>query len=185
MGYEVPIGTVDRRRRQRDVPAVLAAACLVVAVAAGASSLEELVTGRDVASPSAPPVEAAVAAERREPRNSPGPSIRPRPLPLKLDCRDLERADCVRVAKAALAVLPPDTPRVTAATAWRSLLCGDVSDCPASHLARSKPLGSLVVAFVDGSPGAAVNVVERRFGANIRLGTLAWLLDWEPSTPAD
>lgn len=190
MRYEVPIGRVDGRRRGRDVEAVIAVAGLVVAIAVGAavSGARPAAVRSDGDSGARP-----TGVEDRAPATAfadglhlSRPAALERPgLPADLDCRDLAPAACRRVATAALAALPADLPPVRSATAWRSLVCGDATDCPSRQLARAFPLGSVIVAFVDGSPPAAINVVEHRFGPNIRLGTRAWLLDWAPIAPGD
>lgn len=188
MRYEVPVDKVGRRRG-RDVEAVIAVAGLVVAIAAGAA----VVGARPAAVPSdgdsaarptviTHPAAATAFAGPGLPRPA---ALEPRGLPTDLDCRDLEPAACRRVARAALAALPADLPPVRSATAWHSLVCSDATDCPSLQLARAFPLGSVIVAFVDGSPPAAINVVEHRFGPNIRLGTRAWLLDWAPIAQGD
>ena len=60
--------------------------------------------------------------------------------------------------------------------------CGDDLDCPQPYLDQSVPLGSVVVRFVDSSPRAAINVVDWRYSASIRLGTRAWLARWMPES---
>lgn len=56
---------------------------------------------------------------------------------------------------------------IASATAWRSLICGNDSDCPQGTLDGARPAGSIVFTFVDGSV-AWVNVLwldvsSRRF----------------------
>jgi hypothetical protein len=102
-------------------------------------------------------------------------------VPSDLNCRDVERRTCQRMARAAIRILPDDAPAVLAATVWRSLLCGDTFDCPPTYLDGSMPLGSVTVRFADGSPQAAINVVEGRPGA-IQRPPRAWIVRWLPET---
>ena len=186
MRYEVPIGAVGGGRGRRDVPAVLVGACLVVAVSALAAVAAPVAPGSE--SPSRSPSMARAAPASRSPTGpsaATGPPSRPpRPLPDELECGGLAPAACRRVVAAALAALPADAPPVVAASAWDSIVCGDTFDCPTRRLDRAHPLGSVAVSFAGGSPGAVVNVVEARFGDNIRLGTRAWLLDRTAIPPA-
>jgi hypothetical protein len=182
MRYEAPIRAVETPGRLRTARAILAGAGLVVAIAVGTSAIDAGTVRPAALSPSAA-THAGVVAVAATGVPETAPSVRPRPIPADLDCNDLDRAACLRIARAALSALPPDAPRVTSASAWRSLLCNDTLDCPARYLDRSEPLGSVVVAFADRSPAAAVNVVDWRFGPNVRLGTRAWLLDWSPPAP--
>ena len=85
------------------------------------------------------------------------------------------------MAKAAIRALPDDAPAVLAATVWRSLLCGDTFDCPPAYLDGSTPLGSVTVRFADGSPQAAINVVDGRPGP-ISRAPRAWIVRWLPET---
>jgi hypothetical protein len=103
-----------------------------------------------------------------------------RPMPDRVACRDLDRAACLRVARAALGAVPPEAPSILEITIWRSLLCSDDIECPSRFLADSVPLGSAVVRFADGGPQAAVNVVDWQPSAGIRLGPRAWLARWMP-----
>lgn len=56
---------------------------------------------------------------------------------------------------------------ITSATVWRSLICGNDSDCPRGLLDRARPAGSVVFTFVDGSVGWVnvlwLDVSSRRF----------------------
>jgi len=186
MRYEVPIGAVGGSRGRRDVPAVLVGAGLVVAVAVLAAVAAPVAPGSDPVSGSPAVVWAVPAASTPSgPSAATGPpSQPPRPLPDELECGGLSPAACRRVVAAALAALPAYAPPVVAASAWESIVCGDTFDCPTRRLDRAYPLGSVAVSFADGSPGAIVDVVEARFGANIRLGTRAWLLDRVAIPPA-
>jgi hypothetical protein len=131
------------------------------------------------ASAPAPVAQGSLADRETRPRAA---APAPRALPADLTCRDLDRATCLRVAKAAMLVLPPELPAVRDATVWRSLYCGDNLDCPQRYLDQSVPLGSVVVRFVDSSPRAAINVVDWRYSATIRLGARAWLARWMPES---
>jgi hypothetical protein len=81
------------------------------------------------------------------------------------------------MAKAALLALPDDVPDAADATVWRSLLCNESSDCPPRYLDGATPLGSVIIGFADGSPDAAVNVVEGTAGP-IRHAPRAWVVRW-------
>ena len=87
----------------------------------------------------------------------------------------METDRCHRLVRAALRVLPADLPDVRDAGVWRSLVCNDTFDCPPAYLRDSPPAGSVILRFVDRSPGAAVNVVDWRYGSAIRLGLRAWI----------
>ena len=104
-----------------------------------------------------------------------------RPIPVDLNCRDVDRGTCRRMARAAILALPGDPPVIRAATIWRSLLCGDRFDCPPAYLDGSRPLGSVTVRFADGSPQAALNVVDGRSGP-IKRAPRAWIVRWLPET---
>jgi hypothetical protein len=101
-------------------------------------------------------------------------------MPERIECHDLDRAACLRVARAALAAIPADAPSVLDATVWRSLLCSDDLECPSRYLEDSVPLGSVLLRFTDGGPRAAVNVVDWQPADGIRLGARAWLARWMP-----
>ena len=182
MTFEVPVERIGGGKRRWTVGAVIVGLIAVVCVAfvtGGTVSAPSADGGRAAvnASASAPagPVSVAVGAERP-------PAPAPRALPADLTCRDLDHATCLRVAKAAMLVLSPELPAVRDATVWRSLYCGDNLDCPQRYLDQSVPLGSVVVRFVDSSPRAAINVVDWRYSATIRLGARAWLARWMPES---
>src|SRR5262245_10174599 len=88
-----------------------------------------------------------------------------RPLPSAIDCHDVVRAQCNRLVRAALRILPDDLPSVGRAEAWTSLVCNDNFDCPSTYLADSLPAGSVLLAFTDGSRAVTVNVVDWRHGS--------------------
>jgi hypothetical protein len=186
MTFEVPVARIGPSRRtpwHAPVVAVGAAILLLVGLAvarpvdsrpesaaagAGAPSAASDPGGADDAgSPARPGVPVAATAPDH-----------PRRLPPTLACEDLRLAPCVRIARAALAVLPDDVGEVSGATVWRSLRCGDTDDCPPHYLRGSMPLGSVILLFADDSPRAAINVVEWRHGSGIRLGPRAWVVDW-------
>ena len=83
--------------------------------------------------------------------------------------------------RAALRVLPADLPDVERAAVWQSLVCNSDFDCPPAYLRESAPAGSVVLAFSDGSPSVAVNVVDWRYGSGIRLGLRAWIARSAPA----
>jgi hypothetical protein len=108
-------------------------------------------------------------------------------------CHELDRASCLAIVEAALAVLPGDAPDAVEAAAWASLLCDSTMDCPPAQLRLATPLGSVVVAFGDGGPDAWLNVIEVPAAGSASGTTEAWIVRWDrlpmaspPSTtPAD
>ena len=183
MAFEVRPVAVGRPPRRWSIPAVLA----VLGVVAGAAFVTAddrlgAPTGRiavDADRPAATTAAAPAAGADRRPvaRSS---SIPARPMPERVDCRDLERTVCLRVARAALAAVPPEAPTVFDATIWRSLLCSDDLECPSRYLDDSVPLGSAILRFTDGGPRAAINVVDWQPAIGIGLGPRAWLARWMP-----
>jgi hypothetical protein len=180
MTFEVPVSTVSRSRGQRSVLAVAGLSGLIV--------LGGLVAGwlapRTPSPAAALPAQAAVVANGRTPspqsvRLAPIPRIATasvaRPMPALIDCHGMEIDRCERLIRAALRVLPADFPDVRDAGVWRSLVCNNDFDCPPAYLRESPAAGSVIVRFVDGSPGAAINVVDWRYGSAIRLGLRAWI----------
>jgi hypothetical protein len=183
MAFEVRPVAVSRRPRRWSVPAVLG----VLGIVAGAA----FVTADDgpgAVDPVAPPAArsdrpaGSDAAEVRSVGDGAAPptSVPARPMPERIECHDLDRAACLRVARAALAAIPADAPSVLDATVWRSLLCSDDLECPSRYLEDSVPLGSVLLRFTDGGPRAAVNVVDWQPADGIRLGARAWLARWMP-----
>jgi hypothetical protein len=178
MAFEVRPVAVGRPPRRWSIQAVLA----VLGVVAGAAFVT---AGDRPGTLVAPATEAtaampATAAGGREVRAVRNTSIPARPMPERVDCRDLERAVCLRVARAALAAIPPEAPAVLDATIWRSLLCSDDLECPSRYLEDSVPLGSAILRFTDGGPRAAVNVVDWQPSVGVGLGPRAWLARWMP-----
>lgn len=181
MQYEVEPGAVASRDSRTAVRAVILLAVVVVALAVGGAALGSI----------APPSTADQRAAR-----SPGESLEAagletappparvggadRPLPDEVVCHDLDRATCLRVARAALQALTPEAPPVTSVAAWASLLCNDNFDCPPGYLDHGNPLGSAVIEFAEGGSTAAFNVVTWHYLASARLGARAWLVDWLP-----
>lgn len=100
-------------------------------------------------------------------------------MPDDVRCRDVGRATCLKIVKAALLALPDDAPDAIDAIVWRSLLCNDTFDCPPSYLEGAAPLGSAIFKFADGSPRAAVNVIEGR-GGPVGHVSRAWVVRWMP-----
>jgi hypothetical protein len=87
------------------------------------------------------------------------------------------------LARAGIAVLPPEIPTIAGVEVWGSILCGDDLDCPRERLVSSSPLGSVVVSFADGGPSAWVNVVRRSPRAVDGGGPGrpdAWIVAWRP-----
>ncbi len=173
MEFEVAAAVVDAgsARRRRGVAAVLLGFGVVIGIAfsslgpapVGQAETARLETGGGLAN--AAPLEA--------------PDIPKliRTVPADLRCRDVDHGTCQRMARAAIRALPDDAPAVLAATVWRSLLCGDTFDCPPAYLDGSSPLGSVTVRFADGSPQAAINVVDGRSGP-IKRAPRAWIVRW-------
>lgn len=186
MTFEVRPVAVGRRPRGWSVPAVLALLGVVVGAA--------FVTADDGHGPGARAGLPAVGGEQRPAAHgtaAPRPAVRAaaretsipaRPMPERIECRDLDRDVCLRVARAALAAIPPDAPPVLDATVWRSLLCSDDLECPSRYLEDSVPLGSALLQFTDGGPRAAVNVVDWQPAQGVRLGARAWLARWMPES---
>lgn len=182
MVFEVAVVPVARRRRRWPLPAVLATLAVVAGAAfatSGGRAAPGPVTDDDAArrgiQAQGPAGPESVRLEARV-----APSAEPRALPERIDCRDLGRTACLRVARAALGAVPADAPPVLEVRVWTSLLCSDDLECPPGYLADSVPLGSVLVRFTDGGPMAAVNVVDWRPAEGIRLGPRAWLARWMP-----
>jgi hypothetical protein len=171
MGFEVPLAGVDRRseRGRRAVAVALLAFATLVGLAVATSGV--------------PPARSNLAAGSGNPSlaRTPEPPARtiPRALPAEVVCRDVDRVTCLRMAKAAVLVLPDDVPDAIDATVWRSLVCNDSFDCPRGYIDGSAPLGSVIIRFADGGPRAAVNVVEG-LGGPIRRAPRAWVVRWMP-----
>jgi hypothetical protein len=183
--FEVPVSAVSRSRTPRGVFAVAAVSGLIV--------LAALTAGALAPSSPAPPAARAAAA----PDGAPSPKATPafaglvfgadptppfepasfnRPLPTAIDCHAVGSAQCLRIVRAALRILPDDLPVVGNAAVWASLVCNDNFDCPADYLRDSEPAGSVFVGFSDGSPDVTVNVVDWGYGTAVRLGLRAWLV---------
>jgi hypothetical protein len=177
--FEVPVSAVSRPRRQAGVVAVACLSGLIVlgAVIAGVGSTGPAPSGptdraqTGASTSSSTPARALV---RAEPQFEPASFIRP--LPTTINCHDVAQAQCRRLVRAALRVLPDELPTVRDAAVWGSLVCNDNFDCPADYLRDSLPAGSVILAFVDGSSAAALNVVDWRYGSSVRLGLRAWMV---------
>jgi hypothetical protein len=180
--FEVPVSAVSRSRTPRGVFVVAAVSAAIVLGAAVAA----------FAAPSPTSLSAAAAAHASPPAASlppalaaligaaPTPPFEPasfnRPLPTQIDCHRVTADQCHRLVRAALRILPDELPKVGRAEAWGSLVCNDNFDCPADYLRDANPAGSVLVAFVDGSPAVTVNVVDWGYGTAVRLGLRAWLI---------
>ena len=166
MAFEVPVATVGRRSRRSWILAVATCLALVTGVAF-------VTADRDGSAPvlgrSAVQGEGAASVESTHV---------PRPMPNRIDCQDLDRTICLRIASAAVTALPFDAPAIRDLTVWRTLLCSDNLECPKPYLDGSIPLGSVIVRFVDSGPRAAINVVDGSHRDGIRLGARAWLARW-------
>jgi hypothetical protein len=182
VSFEVPVSAVSKSRTPLGVVVVAGVAGFVV-LAAAVAGLADPSRNKPAAAPAAivgptatPAPQALVYA--------PGPRFEPasfnRPLPTAIECHDVDLAECHRIVRAALRVLPDDLPTVGGADVWGSLVCNDNFDCPATYLRDSEPAGSVVLGFVDGSPAAALNVVDWGYGPSIRLGLRAWIVRTVP-----
>lgn len=135
MSYEVPTRPIRRSRRPILIPPLIALAVIAAALVAG------------------PPADPA------PPLDSPAPA--PTALSAALtDCNELRAYPCRDIVRVAQLALDSTESPIASATAWRSLICGDDSDCPRGTLDRARPAGSVVFTFVDGSV-AWVNVLWR------------------------
>ena len=176
MEFEVSPAVVDASSaRRRGVAAVLMGFGVVVALAV--SSVGHPHAGQ-IDTPRGDLGSGVVSAAAVDAPHTPTLA---RTIPADLNCRDVDRGTCQRMARAAIRALPGDGPAIRAATVWRSLLCGDTFDCPPAYLAGSTPLGSVTVRFADGSPQAALNVVDGRSGP-IKRAPRAWIVRWMPET---
>jgi hypothetical protein len=181
MTFEVPVRPVDSSRRVAWAAPVIAVSLAIAVLIALALAQPAGPVGDTLAAPDARR-SAEASSEPSRPFAAAGAvaPLHPRRLPPTLGCEDLALQACVRIARAALLVLPDDVADVSGGTVWRSLRCGDTHDCPPEYMRGSLPLGSVTFVFADGSPRAAINVVEWRHGPSIRLGPRAWLVDWLP-----
>jgi hypothetical protein len=164
MAFEVPVVEVDRSKRQ--VAPTIAAVVVLLAVVAGVAFASG---GANV--PNRPAAAASPVA-------TPSPTASAGPL--TLHCVDVDRTTCARMARVAIKALPAGLPAAVEAAAWKSMLCNDTADCPPGFLAGGRPLGSVIVRFADGSPGAAVNIVDGLPGP-IRRAPKAWVVYWLPA----
>jgi hypothetical protein len=184
MTFEVPVRPIEARRRAAwAAPMVAFCASLVTLVAVALAEPAGPADDTRVAATEGPSLGAGALGDSSSALTAARASAaqpHPRRLPATLGCEDLELEPCVRIARAALLVLPDEVADVSGGTVWRSLRCGDTHDCPPHYMRGSLPLGSVTFVFADGSPRAAINVVEWRHGPAIRLGARAWLVDWLP-----
>lgn len=165
MSFEVPVATIGGKRRGWLVIAAAGAFVGLIVLAAAVG------TARGEVAAATPLAGSTDAGPRTV-----------RALPAAIECHDVDDATCLRLARAAIVVLPDDLPALRDATVWRSLLCNDDFDCPGPYLEGSVPLGSVIVRFVDDSPPVAINVVDRGYAANVRPGTRAWVVRWRPGS---
>jgi hypothetical protein len=143
MTYEVPTRPIRRSRRPILIPPLIALAVVAAALVAGPPRI------------SGPPV-----------GPSPAPTVAMLSAALT-DCNELRTFPCRDIVRVAQLALDWTYSPIQSATVWRSLICGNDSDCPRGILDRARPAGSVVFTFVDGSV-AWVNVLwldvsSRRF----------------------
>jgi hypothetical protein len=183
--FEVPLSAVSRSRTPRSVLAVAAGSTLIVLGAVAAGALAPSTAGSPGSRPaavrgSAPPAAASPAFGGLVFGVEPTPPFEPagfnRPLPTAIDCHAVASAQCRRIVRAALRILPDDLPSVGSAQVWGSLVCNDNFDCPSDYLRDAEPAGSVFVGFGDGSPRVTVNVVDWGYGTAVRLGLRAWMV---------
>jgi len=144
MSYEVPTGPIRRSRRPILIPPLIALAVIAAAVIGG------------------PPPDPGPLPETSRPATT-APVLSAE----LTDCNELRPYPCRDVVRVAQLALERNESAIASATAWRSLICGNDSDCPRGILDRARPAGSVVFTFVDGSV-AWVNVLwldvsSRRF----------------------
>ena len=169
MAFEVPLSSVNRGagHGRRAVLATLVTLVTVVTLAISSGGVW----------PARPRVPAAAMTSPRIASPAAVELVVSRVVPADLRCRDVELTMCLRMTRAALRALPRGVPAPVNATVWQSLLCNDNFDCPPTYLGESASLGSVIFAFSDGSPRAAVNVVDGRSGP-IRRAPRAWVVRW-------
>ena len=189
MGFEVQPTKLGSTRWYARIAVALAIGAVIVGVGFAArlanppaavvdSTPAAAATGAPATRPSpAPP---AIAAASRRPSPVPSLALSPRPLPADLTCHGLTRSDCLRAATAALGVLPPEVPPVATANIYANLICDSTFDCPQYRLSwDTVGLGSVTLTFVDGSPDAWINVVNRGPASNpAAVKAEAWVIRW-------
>jgi len=180
--FEVPVSAVSRSRTPRGVlvVAVVSAVIVVGAAVAAFAAPSPASLGAAAATRAKPPAVSLPPALAALIGAAPTPPFEPagfnRPLPTQIDCHRVTADQCHRLVRAALRILPDELPKVGRAEAWGSLVCNDNFDCPADYLRDADPAGSVLVAFVDGSPAVPVNVGDWGYGTAVRLGLRAWLI---------
>ena len=105
-----------------------------------------------------------------------------RPIPVSVDCHDVDPFDCRLAVSTALGTLEGDVPAVAAADVWSGLVCGDTLDCPANRLdGRSTPMANVILRVAGGGPAAWINVVYRSHGRPLDFDPTveAWIARWQ------
>ena len=143
MSYEVPTRPI-RRSGPPILPPLIVLAVVAAALIAGPPPVPGPVPERPVPAPTATVLSAALT-----------------------DCNELRVLPCRDVVRIAQLALDWPYSPIASAKAWRSLICGNDSDCPRGTLEGARPAGSVVFTFVDGGV-AWVNVLwldvsSRRF----------------------
>lgn len=105
-----------------------------------------------------------------------------RPIPVTVDCHDVDPFDCRLAVSTALGTLDGDVPAVAAADVWSGLVCGDTLDCPPNRLdGRSTPLANVILRLAGGGPAAWINVVYRSHDRPLDFDPTveAWIARWQ------
>ncbi|MDQ6793635.1 MAG: hypothetical protein M3067_02205 [Chloroflexota bacterium] len=87
------------------------------------------------------------------------PSVEAVPGPPRvMECGRMPAFDCSAAVLAAREALGGTDVSIDSAQAWPALVCGDDLDCPRALLARSDPVGSVMLMLADGRGRVLVNV---------------------------
>jgi hypothetical protein len=144
MSYEVPTRPIRRSRRPILIPPLVALAVVAIALFARPTPVPVPPLESPAPAPTVPPLSAALT-----------------------DCNELRSFPCHDMVRVAQLALDWSYSPITSATAWRSLICGNDSDCPPGMLDEARPAGSVVFTFIDGSVAWVnllwLDVSSRRF----------------------
>ena len=169
MAFQVEPEPVGRRGSRASV-VLVGVICVAIVGFALLTRVGTEADARPIAAAS-PDVVARDAAGTTPPASTPRPTPTPSDDPFGVDglafryrpsvtivCNDAGAAMCDRIATAASRHVIGRS-SIREIQVWTSLLCRDLSDCPASRMAGTTRLGSAVVSFRSGLPDAWVNVV--------------------------